>query len=101
MMTTSPISGERPTDNVVLLTAFQKVVIMNGNAAILDMVETALDARHYGLGWDLENVALAGKQARAVGHDGDLLGGKVASLMMFPEHGIVVSVISNISTRRT
>ena len=51
----------------------------------------------YGLGWDLETVALAGKQTRVVGHDGDSLGGMVASLMTFPEHGIVVSVISNTS----
>ena len=51
----------------------------------------------YGLGWDLETVALAGKQTRLVGHDGDSLGGKVASFMTFPEHGIVVSVLSNIS----
>jgi serine beta-lactamase-like protein LACTB, mitochondrial len=51
----------------------------------------------YGLGWDLETVALAGKQTRVVGHDGDSLGGMVASLMTFPEHGLVVSVISNIS----
>jgi serine beta-lactamase-like protein LACTB, mitochondrial len=51
----------------------------------------------YGLGWDLETVALAGKQTRLVVHDGDSLGGMVASLMTFPEHGIVVSVMSNIS----
>ena len=51
----------------------------------------------YGLGWDLETVTLAGKQTRVVGHDGDSLGGMVASLMTFPEHGIVVSVTSNIS----
>ena len=51
----------------------------------------------YGLGWDLENVALAGEQTRTVGHDGDSLGGMVASLMTFPERGIVVSVTSNIS----
>ena len=51
----------------------------------------------YGLGWDLETVALAGKQTRVVGHDGESLGGMVASLMTFPEHGIVVSVTSNIS----
>jgi CubicO group peptidase (beta-lactamase class C family) len=50
----------------------------------------------YGLGWDLETVALAGKQTTAVGHDGDSLGGMVASLMTFREHGIVVSVTSNI-----
>jgi serine beta-lactamase-like protein LACTB len=51
----------------------------------------------YGLGWDLETVALAGKQTRAIGHDGDTAGGMVASLMTFREHGIVVSVMSNIS----
>jgi serine beta-lactamase-like protein LACTB, mitochondrial len=51
----------------------------------------------YGLGWDIETAALAGEQTRWVGHDGTSLGGTVASLMTFPEHGIVVSVISNIS----
>jgi CubicO group peptidase (beta-lactamase class C family) len=51
----------------------------------------------YGLGWDLETAVLAGEQARVVGHDGESLGGTVASLMMFPEQGIVLSVTSNIS----
>jgi CubicO group peptidase (beta-lactamase class C family) len=51
----------------------------------------------YGLGWDLESVTLAGEQTRAAGHDGDSLGGMVASLLTFPEHGLVVSVTSNIS----
>lgn len=51
----------------------------------------------YGLGWDLEPVTLAGEQSGAVGHDGDLLGGMVASLMMFRERGVVVAVTSNIS----
>jgi len=51
----------------------------------------------YGLGWDLETVALAGKDTHIVGADGDSLGGMVASLMTFPERGLVVSVISNIS----
>ena len=51
----------------------------------------------YGLGWDDETIALAGEQARMAGHDGDLLGGNVASLMTFPERGIVVAVTSNIS----
>ena len=51
----------------------------------------------YGLGWDLETVALAGEQTPAVGHDGDLLGGMVASLMTFRERGLVVAVTSNIS----
>jgi serine beta-lactamase-like protein LACTB len=51
----------------------------------------------YGLGWDLETVALAGRPTRTIGHDGDLRGGRVASLVTFPEHGIVVSVTSNVS----
>jgi CubicO group peptidase (beta-lactamase class C family) len=51
----------------------------------------------YGLGWDLETVALGGEQTRAAGHDGETLGGPVASLMTFPGHGIVVAVTSNIS----
>ena len=51
----------------------------------------------YGLGWYLKTVTLAGKQTRVIGHDGDSLGGMVASLMTFPEYGIVVAVTSNIS----
>jgi serine beta-lactamase-like protein LACTB len=49
----------------------------------------------YGLGWDLETVALLGEQTAVVGHDGESLGGTVASLMTF--RGIVVAVTSNIS----
>ena len=51
----------------------------------------------YGLGWDLENVTLGGKQTQVVGHDGESLGGQVMSLMTFRERGIVVVVMSNIS----
>jgi CubicO group peptidase (beta-lactamase class C family) len=55
----------------------------------------------YGLGWDLETVTLAGKQTSVVGHDGESLGGMVASLATFPEHGLVVAVTSNISYAET
>ena len=51
----------------------------------------------YGLGWDLETGAVAGEETRLVGHDGETLGGMVASLMTVPKHRIVVSVTSNIS----
>jgi CubicO group peptidase (beta-lactamase class C family) len=51
----------------------------------------------YGLGWDLETVTLLGEPARVAGHDGEVLGGLVASLMAFRERGIVVAVTSNIS----
>ena len=51
----------------------------------------------YGLGWDLATVTLAGEPAQAVGHDGELMGGRVISLMIFREAGIVVAVMSNSS----
>ena len=55
----------------------------------------------YGLGWDFESVAQAGRQTGVVGHDGESLGGMVASFMTFPEYGLVVSVTSNISYAET
>lgn len=51
----------------------------------------------YGLGWDVETVTIGGRPVRAVGHDGDLLGGQAVSLLTIPERGIVVAVMSNIS----
>jgi serine beta-lactamase-like protein LACTB len=70
--------------------------------ATVEMLQTSQrlasgDETGYGLGWDLETVAVAGGQTRLVGHDGESLGGMVASFMTFPEYGIVVSVTSNIS----
>jgi CubicO group peptidase (beta-lactamase class C family) len=51
----------------------------------------------YGLGWDLETVTLEGERTGLVGHDGESLGGMVASFMTFRERGFVVAVTSNIS----
>ena len=51
----------------------------------------------YGLGWDLETVDLNGVPAREVGHDGDSVGGTVASLLTFPDQQIVVAVSANTS----
>jgi CubicO group peptidase (beta-lactamase class C family) len=51
----------------------------------------------YGLGWDLETLQIGGQHVRVVGHDGEVLGGTVASLMTFPDQGVVVSVVSNTS----
>ena len=55
----------------------------------------------YGLGWDLKTVTLAGKQVRTAGHHGDFWGGPVASLLTFPDYGIVVAVTSNITDADT
>jgi serine beta-lactamase-like protein LACTB, mitochondrial len=51
----------------------------------------------YGLGWALDNVRLAGEPTQAASHDGELLGRRVMSLMMFRKTGIVVAVMSNVS----
>jgi serine beta-lactamase-like protein LACTB len=51
----------------------------------------------YGLGWDIEAVTLAGAPARAAGHNGDILGGMVSSLLTIPERGMAVAVLSNTS----
>jgi CubicO group peptidase (beta-lactamase class C family) len=51
----------------------------------------------YGLGWDTETVDLGGTPTRWVGHDGTVLGGRVASLITFPDRGLVVAVMSNTS----
>lgn len=51
----------------------------------------------YGLGWDVGTIPLAGEDARTAGHDGEVLGGMVASLLTLPDHGIAVAVTSNIS----
>jgi serine beta-lactamase-like protein LACTB, mitochondrial len=52
----------------------------------------------YGLGWKLETVPLAGEPTRMAGHGtkSDFIGG-TAYLMTFPERGIVVAVMTNIS----
>jgi serine beta-lactamase-like protein LACTB len=55
------------------------------------------DETGYGLGWDLESVTLSGGETPVVGHDGDVLGGMVASLITLRERGIVVAVMSNTS----
>lgn len=55
------------------------------------------DETGYGLGWELETVTLDGADTRVAGHDGESLGGKVASLMIFRERRIVVAVTSNTS----
>ena len=51
----------------------------------------------YGLGWDLETVTIGGQQVRAAGHDGDVLGGTVGSLVTLPDRGMAIAVIANTS----
>jgi serine beta-lactamase-like protein LACTB len=52
----------------------------------------------YGLGWDIETLSLAGQPSTMAGHGSakDFIGA-TTSFMTFPERGIVVVVMSNIS----
>jgi hypothetical protein len=52
----------------------------------------------YGLGWELEKHPLAGQPTRMAGHGskGEFIGG-TTYLMTFPERGLVVAVMANIS----
>ena len=60
------------------------------------------DESTYGLGWGLANAPLANEQVPVAGHgrallpEAQVMGGST-SLLMFPDHAIVVSVTSNIS----
>ena len=51
----------------------------------------------YGLGWDLETVSIAGGPTQLVGHDDEYVIGGSASLVTWPERGIVVAVTANIT----
>lgn len=55
------------------------------------------DETGYGLGWDRETVEVDGTPARWVGHSGTSMGGMVSSLLVFPDRGLVVAVLSNIA----
>lgn len=51
----------------------------------------------YGLGWDIETASIGGRDARVLGHDGDVLGGQAVSFVTVPDRGLVVAVLSNTS----
>jgi len=51
----------------------------------------------HGLGWDLTTVTLVGQQVQAAGRNGHFWVEEVASLLTFPERGLAVAVMSNVS----
>ena len=70
--------------------------------ATVQLLQTSLrlpsgEETGYGLGWNLETITLSGEPTAAVGHDGEVLGGVVGTLMVIRDRGIVVAVISNTS----
>ena len=51
----------------------------------------------YGLGWMLETVELAGKPTPMAGHASRTIEGASTSFLTFPERGLVVAVLANMS----
>lgn len=51
----------------------------------------------YGLGWMLDTVELGGKRTQMTGHASRTIEGASTSFLTFPERGLVVAVMSNIS----
>ncbi|MEO5898073.1 MAG: serine hydrolase domain-containing protein [Vicinamibacterales bacterium] len=64
-------------------------------------VLTSGEETDYGLGWMLETVPLAGEPTPLAGHASRTLLGGSTSFMTFPERGLVVAVMSNISKAET
>ena len=87
-----------PSDLVRFGMAINQAAETRDREAAPDVAAAGLGRRDgYGLGWDLETVDLNGVRAREVGHDGDSVGGMVASLLTFPDQQIVVAVSANTS----
>ena len=58
---------------------------------------TSGEPSSYGLGWDLKTLTLAGRQVQAAGYNGHFWVDEVSSLLTFPERGLAVAVMSNVS----
>jgi CubicO group peptidase (beta-lactamase class C family) len=52
---------------------------------------------NYGLGWMLDNVELAGRRTRLVSHASRTIEGGSATLLTFPDLGLIVAVSTNMS----
>jgi len=58
---------------------------------------TSGEETSYGLGWNLENIDLAGERTRMASHASRTIEGASTSFLTFPDRGLVVAVTSNIS----
>jgi CheY-like chemotaxis protein len=101
MMTTPTHADERNAGTGALTQAVQNVVIVNGNAAVLDLVETALDAGHYDVVF-VENSRHAYSQIKRVLpnlvilclHVDDLDGFQVLSMLKLDEDTRSIPVLT-------
>jgi serine beta-lactamase-like protein LACTB len=58
---------------------------------------TSGEETDYGLGWMLDTVELAGERTRLVSHASRTIEGASTSFLTFPDRGLVVAVMANIS----
>ncbi len=93
-----------PSDLVRFALGLQKGKLLK--PATVEMLQTPQrlasgQSTGYGLGWEVETVIADEKPVRSVGHSGVVLGGDVADLRLYPERGVAVAVLSNISHAKT
>lgn len=89
-----------PTDVVRFVMGLERGALLRPDTRAALLADQRLadgQATGYGLGWDLERFEIAGQERRTIGHDGDLRGGLVSSVMFLPEEDLVVAVTANIS----
>lgn len=93
-----------PSDLLRFVTALDAGTLLQPSTVALlqksGQLSTGADTG-YGLGWDHEVATIAGAGTPVIGHDGDLLGGQAVSIMKFPEHDLVLAVVSNTSYAET
>ena len=93
-----------PSDMVRFITALNSGTLLKPETVQLLQTSQRLPSGEeigYGLGWDLETVTLGGQPTRVIGYDGDLRDGQVSSFMIFPDRGLVIAVMSNMSFAET
>lgn len=93
-----------PSDLVRFLMAIERGKLLT--PATVELLQTTQrlasgQETGYGLGWDLETVALGDEQIPVVGYDGTIMDGHVASFMTIPGRGITVAITSNTAFANT
>jgi len=88
-----------PSDLVRFAFGLQGVLLKPETVSLLQTRQQLSSGEEtgYGLGWMLETVDLAGKPAKVAGHASRTIEGASTSFLTFPEHGLVVAVLANIS----
>ena len=88
-----------PSDLALFGSAMMRGGLLRAETAAMLQAPLHLDSGEptgRALGWKPETVALRGAPARLIGRTSNPFGG-TASLLMFPDHGVVIAITSNVS----